>query len=146
MATRRRGIASSRKQPYFLLDHTADLALHVRGGSREELFTNAALGMFAQMADVRGVPLVVRREISLEAYDDEALLVAWLSELLYLREIHREAYARFQVRLPVPGKLEGVAEGGPWSAFSRPIKAVTYHGLKIKHINEGYSVSIVFDV
>ncbi len=134
------------KPAYTVLDHTADLALRVRGRSLEELFANAALGMFAQMVDVALVPLTVRREIALEADDGEALLVAWLSELLYLREIHGEAYSRFSVHLPSPGRLEGVAEGGPWSQFSRPVKAVTYHGLRIERAAGEYAARIVFDV
>jgi len=136
----------SQQPAYTVLDHTADLSLRVRGRSLEELFANAALGMFAQMVDVARVPLTVRREIALEADDNEALLVAWLSELLYLREIHGEAYARFFVDLPSAGRLEGVAEGGPWREFSRPVKAVTYHGLRIEKTAGEYVASIVFDV
>ena len=131
---------------YTVLDHTADLALRVYGDSLEELFANAATGMFAQMADLSEVPLTVQRVVSVEGVDNESLLVAWLSELLYLRETHREAYTRFRVQFPAPDRLEGVAEGGPWQAFERPIKAVTFHGLRIEYQAGGYRATIVFDV
>ena len=57
--------------------------------------------------------------------------MAWLSELLYLREIHGEAYLRFAVRFPAPGRLEAQVGGAPWQSFDRPIKAVTFHNLAI---------------
>ena len=134
------------RPPYTTLDHTADLALRVYGDSLHELFANAALGMFAQMTDLDHVPLTVRRQITVEADDNEALLVAWLSELLFLRETKGEAYCRFEVRFPQPGSLSGVAEGGPWCSFDRPVKAVTYHGLKIEKQDDHYQATIVFDV
>jgi SHS2 domain-containing protein len=131
---------------YVVRDHTADLSLQVWGDSLEDLFCHAAAGMFAQMADLGQTSAGVRRAIALEGDDNEALLVAWLSELLYLREIHREAYVRFEVRFPAPGRLEGVAEGVPWRRFDRPVKAVTYHGLKIRRRRGRYDATIVFDV
>jgi SHS2 domain-containing protein len=135
-----------KKPAYTVLDHTADIALQVRGSSLEELFANAAVGMFAQMAGLGQVPVTVQREIAVEGYDNEALLVAWLSELLYLRETYGEAYTRFDVRFPAPGQLQGMAWGGPWRAFDRPVKAVTFHGLKIEQQGGQYQATIVFDV
>lgn len=134
------------KEPYTVRDHTADIALDVRGQTLEELFENAATGMFAQMVDVRRLPLVVQRTVHLEEPDNEALLVAWLSELLYLREVHGEAYSRFAVHFARPGVLDGVARGAVRRRVRRPIKAVTYHGLKIEQTGREYRVSIVFDV
>jgi len=135
-----------REQHYRVLEHTADVALAVRGRSLEELFVNAATGMFAQMVDLGQVALTVSRPVTVEAEDNEALLVGWLSELLYLRETMREAYARFQVQLVAPGRLEGTAEGSPCLSFDRPVKAVTYHGLKIEHKRGWYTAIVVFDV
>jgi len=131
---------------YIVLDHTADLAIEVWGNSLEDLFANAAAGMFAQMADLAQVPVSVRRKIRVEGDDSETLLVAWLSELLYLREVNREAYTQFEVRFPMRGKLDGVAIGGPWRAFDRPVKAATYHGLMIEHKDGRYQATIIFDV
>ncbi len=132
--------------PYRLLNHTADIALQVRGVTLEDLFANAATGMFAQMVDLRKVPLQVQRVTTVEAEDNEALLVAWLSELLYLRDAHGEAYSRFTVSFPEAGRLQGRVEGGRWGAFDRPVKAVTFHGLKIERGGGGFQTTIIFDV
>ncbi len=138
--------ASPGEPAYVVVEHTADIALRVSGASLEQLFANAATGMFAQMAKLESVPLTVRRDVQAEGVDAETLLVAWLSELLYLREIHGEAYTGFEVHFPLPGRLEGVASGGPWREFDRPVKAVTFHGLHIEPKGGVYEVTIVFDV
>jgi SHS2 domain-containing protein len=131
---------------YRLLSHTADLALEVQGASLEELFANAALGMFAQMVDLASIPRLVQQTVDVAADDHESLLVAWLSELLFLRETKCEAYCSFEVSFPAPGALHGIALGAPWRAFDRPVKAVTYHGLTIAQGTAGYRAAIVFDV
>jgi SHS2 domain-containing protein/predicted kinase len=134
------------KPPYVVVNHTADIALRVHGETLGELFANAAAGMFAQMAALEQVPLTLQRQVTAEAEDNEALLVAWLSELLYLRDVHGEAYARFQVSFPAPHQLAAVADGGPWIAFDRPVKAVTFHGLKVEQDAGTWQATIVFDV
>ena len=131
---------------YVVVEHTADIALRVSGRTLEELFANAAAGMFAQMVVLDRVAPALQRHVRVEEDDNEALLVAWLSELLYLRDVHGEAYSRFQVRFAAPRHLEAVAEGSPWTAFDRPVKAVTFHGLKVEPKDNGWQATIVFDV
>ena len=131
---------------YRLLSHTADLALEVWGADLEALFANAARGMFAQMVDMAGIQHLVQRTVELTAVDRESLLVAWLSELLYLRETKREAYCSFAVTFPAPAALHGVALGAPWQTFDRPVKAVTYHGLAITQDHSGFHATVVLDV
>jgi SHS2 domain-containing protein len=137
---------AGRRLPYRLLAHTADVALAVRGATLEELFANAAAGMFDQLADAASAGCSIRRSISVEGGDAEALLVAWLSELLFLFETRREVYRCFTVTFPSPGRLEGRAEGDVCRAVKRPIKAVTYHGLRVQRRGRSYQATIVFDV
>lgn len=137
---------SRRRRSYTVIDHTADIALRVYGESRESLFANAAAAMFEQMAPLDQVPHNATRRINVDGADDESLLVAWLSELLYLRDVHGEAYTHFAVTFPQPERLQGIAEGGPWTAFDRPVKAVTFHGLVVEQKADGWQATIVFDV
>jgi SHS2 domain-containing protein/predicted kinase len=137
--------ASDSAQSFAVLDHTADLAVRVWGRTLEELFANAAVAMFSQMGQCQAT-VAVQRDVSVEGDDNESLLVAWLSELLYLREVNGEAYHRFTVHFPAPGRLTAQAGGGVWSSFDRPIKAVTFHNLKITRCDGRYETTIVFDV
>jgi SHS2 domain-containing protein len=128
------------------LEHTADLAIRAYGATLPEVFANAAYGMFAQMADLASIAPSVRRRIELWSLDQEGLLVDWLNELLYWRETADETYAQFEVRQLSPRHLRAVVRGGRGVAVAHPVKAATFHGLKIEETPEGYAATIVFDV
>ena len=67
------------------LEHTADAAIRVWGCDLAELFAHAAHGLAAQLAEEPNqIEPSIERRITLDAYDVETLLVAWLGELLYL--------------------------------------------------------------
>jgi SHS2 domain-containing protein len=82
----------------------------------------------------------------LEAGDHEALLVAWLQELLYLSEAEDRVYDDLTIMALTPARLEAVARGRPAAPGSKTIKAVTYHNLRIQAGAGQYTVTIVFDV
>ena len=60
-------------------EHTADIGLTARGGTPEELFANAAMGLVDLIADPSGLRDTTRMEVTVSAPDREALLVAWLT-------------------------------------------------------------------
>src|SRR5260370_31385725 len=82
------------------LDHPGDLKLRAWGADREELFANAAMGMMAFLfgSDVADAPPYRTETIEMEAPDREALLVDWLSELLYRATSEYHAYMGFPIR------------------------------------------------
>jgi SHS2 domain-containing protein len=129
------------------LEHTADLALKVRGHNLEEVFANAAYGMFSLMADLDGLEPTISREISLESLDYEALLVDWLNELLYLHEVEEEIYTRFEIEALSPTELSAIVWGAKVKASKLTVKAATFHDLEISETEDGYLlVTVVFDV
>jgi SHS2 domain-containing protein len=62
------------------IEHTADIAIRIRGRDLAELFVNAAYGMACQLSNPDAVKQTVERRIELDAYDAETLLVSWLGE------------------------------------------------------------------
>jgi len=128
------------------LEHTADLALKVRGHSLQEIFANAAYGMFSLMADLGGVEPTVSHEISLESLDYEALLVDWLNELLYRHEVEEEIYTHFEIEALSPISLSATVWGGKMAASKLTVKAATFHDLEIRETGDGYLATVVFDV
>jgi SHS2 domain-containing protein len=128
------------------IEHTADWSLRVRGRSLEELFTNAALGMAKLMADLETVEPGIERHVELEEFDTEALLVSWLSELLWFNEETDAIFVRYKVKKLTSTRLEATVWGGPAPSQWKHIKAVTYHDLEILATDNGYEVTIVFDV
>jgi SHS2 domain-containing protein len=128
------------------IEHTADLSIRVRGRSLEELFANAALGMAMLMADPNQVEPSLERQVELEEYDTETLLVAWLSELLWFNEETDAVFVRFEIEELTPTRLQATVWGGPASSQWKQIKAVTFHDLEIIQTDDGHEVTVVFDV
>src|SRR5260370_6148164 len=90
------------------LDHPGDLKLRAWGRNLEELFANAATGMMTFLfgSDVADAPPYRTETIEMEAPDREALLVDWLSELLYRATSEYHAYMGFRIRELTATKLK----------------------------------------
>ncbi len=85
------------------IPHTADIKIRVYGDTKQVLFANALVGMFQVLgphidgARKQGERVVcdslpITRTIEVSASDQEALLVDFLSEAVYLSDVHNEAY------------------------------------------------------
>ncbi len=130
---------------YQELEHTADWELRVWAPDLAALFVEAARGMYALTGVRMGDGPETVRLLELDADDPESLLVAFLSELLFLGE--QEALAFDQMALVVnDSSLRGDLRGRPVVSQDKEIKAVTYHNLRIKRGQRGLEVSLVFDV
>ncbi|MCU0516643.1 MAG: archease [Oscillatoria sp. Prado101] len=128
------------------IDHTADWAYRVWGPNLEELFIQAALGLFALAgADLEPEPVVVR-ELQLRGVDSESLLVAWLNELLYLHESEGLGFNQFDIGHLDRQSLQVRVTGAPVKSWLKFIKAVTYHDLSIRETGAGLEATLVIDV
>jgi SHS2 domain-containing protein len=136
--------------PYDLIAHTADLGMVVRGKDLADLFAKAGWSFFDLMVETQHIDLAQKRVIFVEAPDREALLVAWLGELLYLFEVHHLIFGKFSIQSLTPKFLQVSA----WGEFFDPgkhrskqvIKAVTYHQLRIWKEKGGWRARVIFDL
>lgn len=127
------------------VSHTADWAMKVWAEDLPSLFVEAARGMNA-LSGIRLAPGPrVTRAFQHEGADQESLLVAFLSELIYLEEQENVGFDAFDVEL---GKeeLRAEMEGTTILSVEKPIKAVTFHNLRILRTPHGCEAEIVFDV
>ena len=128
------------------IEHTADLSIRVWGRDLSKLFVAAARGMFGLMADLETVETSVERRVELDEFDRETLLVSWLSELLWFNEESDAVFVRFEITSLTPTHLEATVWGGAALSQWKHIKAVTFHDLAIVEKDDGYEVTLVFDV
>ncbi len=128
------------------LEHTADRAFTVRGRDLPELFARAAQALGTIQGQPTGTQESVHREVEISGVDLETLLVNWLNEILYLQDVHKEAYSRFQVHTISDTALRASLYGEANSSIRRTIKSVTFHGLKIERRPEEWEASVVVDV
>jgi len=119
---------------YEEIDHTADVGIRAYGSTLDELFTNAAEGMFSLIVDLDAVKPVGEVEVRLDADDTPTLLLRWLSELLYIHETQRYVFCSFDVHVDGTA-LQGTARGETIDKkrheLKLAIKAVTRHRLTV---------------
>ena len=130
---------------YQEIEHTADWELEVWAPNICALLEQAAVGMYALAGAEIAQDPANQCSFKLEYFDDESLLVEFLSELLYYSEYKNLAFNRFQLKLS-DNLLIAVVSGAPLTILAKEIKAVTYHNLAIHETEQGLRTRIVFDV
>ncbi|NIS80017.1 MAG: archease [Anaerolineales bacterium] len=128
------------------IEHTADWALRVRGKTAPALFRNAAFGMLQLIQAKPESTRSKKRNIELEAFDNESLLVTWLEELLFHIETRNVTFLNIHIEHLDETHLSAVLEETPLVDLKKEIKAVTYHNLEIISTEEGLETTVVFDV
>ena len=132
-----------------ILDHTADVGVAAYGATPEELFANAALGMFSIVGDPDKVVPREEREVHVRSDDVESLLAAFLAELLYLFEVGHFMPHRTTVQAVSDHEVRATVHGEPVSPvhdLTTDIKAVTHHGLRVEKRDDGWRATVLFDV
>jgi len=138
------------KKPYRLISHTGDLGLEVWGKDLPDLFTQAGLAFFDIMVETSRIKLQQEKTITVEAPDLEALLVAWLGELLYIFETEHLVLARFLIQTLTSQTLSAIGWGEAFDPkkhqFKTAVKAVTYHQLRVWEARGGWRARVIFDL
>ena len=137
---------------YKLFDHTADIGVEVTGRTRKELFVNAAQAVFAIMIANRIDRQGAQRQktIIVEGSDIADLLINFLREILYL--FNGEALIVEDCHIQECSNQRLVAKllVEPYSkekySTKMELKAVTYHGLSVERIKNGWRARVIFDV
>jgi SHS2 domain-containing protein len=140
---------------YEILEHKADLKIRAFGKTKEELFLNMLKGMISGLRPEILNSEAETQNIEIKSPDLEALLVDFLSEVLYLTQVNKEIYADIKFKKltdPSTGsgqvaELEGELTGQKVERFGEDIKAVTYHDLDIHQKADGtWEVTVLFDI
>lgn len=133
-----------------VIEHTADIGVRAYGCTLARAFENAALGMFSLMVPLSQVQTSQERAIEVQARDREGLLVAWLSELLYIFDVEHLVFRRFVVREINDRYLRAIAWGEPFDPERHEpglgVKAITRHMLLVEETEKGYRVQVILDI
>ena len=138
---------------YKILEHPADVRVRAFGKTKEKLFINAAKGMMEILqSKIQTPPSKCQRNIRVKSVDLNALLVDFLSEVLYQIQTNREVYNEVKLERFGPSNssgqstLEAELIGNKVESFGEDIKGVTHHDLKIEQRNGLYEATILFDI
>jgi SHS2 domain-containing protein len=135
---------------YEIFEHTADMGIRARAGSLDELFADAARGLFSVMvSNLDAVRTVEEATFQLSGANIEELLHDWLAELLYTFHARRLVLADFRVRID-PSGLSATARGEPIDTSRHEIdvevKAITWHALKVEQDGDQWVAEVIVDV
>jgi len=129
---------------------TADKGIRAWGANPAAAFRQAACALWGLMIDPGGVTRRHVTPVAVEAADREALLVAWLNELLYLYEVRRLIGADCNVLSLTETHLHAEVWGETVDRARHVLvghaKAVTYHQLHVGPVAGRWEASVVVDV
>jgi SHS2 domain-containing protein len=128
-------------------DPTAEIAFELRAPTLASLLVEA--GHRLASVERRGKAPAESgewREITVEAPDREALLVAWLNELIYLVDAEQWLPNGFEPMEVAPTRCRMRVRGRHEPALTGQVKAATHHALAIRDLTDGMAARVVLDV
>jgi SHS2 domain-containing protein len=130
---------------YQILEHPSELKIKAYGEDLTQLFINSAKAvtdfLFGEIKKSPQEFIIV----NIAALDQEALLVNWLSEIIFLSNTKKAAVIEYQVEKI--SNQEIIAKVGLVKTLAREeIKAVTYSELSIKKERDFWQATVVCDV
>ncbi len=120
------------------------------GCTVEELFANAALAMLSLACELDAIEEREQREVEATGANPEALLYAWLAEILAAADAEQLVFCRVQITELAKGRARGIAYGERFDKARHRagtyIKAVTYHQLRLDPAPQGWRAQVYLDV
>lgn len=131
-------------------EHTADVGIRGRGATMTELCVAMAQGMVELIAEDSRLQPLEARPIELSAADAELLLLGWLNELLFWFSTDRFLPVRYELTDVTPTRLRGRVVGQAFDPArhtqGREVKAITRHGLMVRHDADGWTGEVIVDI
>lgn len=137
---------------YELLDIPGDVGLKIRGKTLEELFENAAEGMYNLITNTGQIKETKNINIATESSSLESLFISWLNELIF----HFDTYGFIGKAIKIDSlslskyRLNASVSGEDFDPEKHEskllIKAATYHNLRIEKTGDIYEAEIIFDI
>jgi SHS2 domain-containing protein len=132
-----------------ILEHTADVGIQARGESLEEAFSGVGEGL-ATLLGAWFPGEGQERSLLVEGEDLDAVLAAWVDELLYVHEVEDAVFGGFGVNRVSERSVDArvrMAPRGERELESVGVKAATYHRIRVAREDDGsWSARIYVDV
>ena len=139
-----------KRPPYKLIDHTADMGMHVFGLTAKDLFQNAAMALMDQLVESAGLHARQDRQIIITGNDWPDLMINWLREILYLWVGKALLVHSIQIESIAENNLSAFVRVDPFSTqrhvLKTEIKAVTYHQAQVLDTGSQWEAKVIFDI
>ncbi|HKS23031.1 MAG TPA: archease [Thermoanaerobaculia bacterium] len=129
---------------YEILQHTADVRLHVTASTLEELFADALRGLMEVMGGAAASDTRTE-QVELESVDVTALLVDFLNEALVRAHVQRRSFTGASFATLTETHAAATLTSVP-AEFEEDVKAVTYHEAEVRRGENGWTTMLVLDI
>jgi len=133
-----------------MIDISGDAGIRAYGETLQDLFVNAAMGMYSLITD----PAAVREErhiaLDIESHSLEGLLVSWLNELIFHFDTYGFVGKTIRIAAFLNNKISARVSGEDFDPERHEkrllIKAATYHQLSIEKKEGQWVADVIFDI
>jgi len=137
-------------QGYEFFEHTADVGMRASGTTLAELFVQCAKGWVALLAEDSRIEPSESRPVELHAASVDALLLAWLTQLIVWFDAEQFLPSEFVLTDVTEQTLRGHVQGERFDLARHTsgveIKGVTRHEFQVARANGGWTAQLIFDV
>jgi SHS2 domain-containing protein len=128
-------------------EHTGEARVRLHATSLAALFEEAARALAELTCSEGDAPPGPPLQVAVRAHDREALLAAWIDELVFLSETHKRVWTQARVERLTDTELRAVVSGVEPTALLTQVKAATLHDLRIwEKGGGGFEATLVLDV
>jgi SHS2 domain-containing protein len=135
---------------YEYFEHQADIGIRGKGRTLAEAFEQAALAMFEIMVETKDLQNGRSQLVEVEGNDLSELLIAWLSELLFLKDVEGKMFSRFEIKSIDKNKLVDKVYGETIDPsrhkLKLEVKAATYTQLFVEKKGDNWIAQCLVDV
>ncbi len=135
---------------YEEIDIAGDVGLRIYGSSLEELFVNAAEGLYSFITNTDDLVNTTVITVDIAEETTPRLLVAWLNELIYRFDADGFTGKTVTVKDIDDQHIRAELVGEPFDLQRHQrgilVKAATYHRLNIERQGQNYIATVICDV
>jgi len=128
----------------------ADYEFEAFAESLNSLFEICAVALFEAMADTKSVGQDRELSLDLKSDSEEELLFEFLAELIYIKDVENILFNSFNVCIDRDMRLTCTAKGDTIDRskhqLKTDVKAVTYHKLEVKKLNDCWQAHVILDL
>lgn len=133
-----------------IIDISGDAGIRAYGETMEELFANAAMGMYSLITGIEDIREKRGITIDVESQTMDGLLVAWLNELIFRFDTYGFIGKKISIETLQDNRLRAGVSGEDFDPGRHEkrllIKAATYHQLSIRKKDGLWVTNIIFDI